>query len=113
MVPEAPAAERVPSLAAKRVSPHTIRHTTATHLLRAGWFDKAAGIVLGSWHECGPPEEVLDVLVDRLVPLGVPMVADFGFGHCPGQLTVPRSRRWSHSRPASSRISRRMPATTS
>jgi site-specific recombinase XerD len=29
------AADR-PSLAAKRVSPHTIRHTTATHLLRAG-----------------------------------------------------------------------------
>jgi site-specific recombinase XerD len=26
----------VPSLAAKRVSPHTLRHTTATHLLRAG-----------------------------------------------------------------------------
>lgn len=27
---------RIPSLARKRVSPHTIRHTTATHLLRAG-----------------------------------------------------------------------------
>jgi integrase/recombinase XerD len=27
---------RTPSLANKRVSPHTIRHTTATHLLRAG-----------------------------------------------------------------------------
>jgi len=26
----------MPSLANKRVSPHTIRHTTATHLLRAG-----------------------------------------------------------------------------
>jgi len=26
----------MPSLATKRVSPHTIRHTTATHLLRAG-----------------------------------------------------------------------------
>src|SRR5207248_459377 len=30
------AAEQVPSLAKKRVSPHTIRHTTATHLLRSG-----------------------------------------------------------------------------
>lgn len=27
---------QMPSLTAKRVSPHTIRHTTATHLLRAG-----------------------------------------------------------------------------
>jgi site-specific recombinase XerD len=30
------AAKEVPSLATKRVSPHTIRHTTATHLLRSG-----------------------------------------------------------------------------
>jgi integrase/recombinase XerD len=33
---EARAVEKVPSLAGKRVSPHTIRHTTATHLLRSG-----------------------------------------------------------------------------
>jgi site-specific recombinase XerD len=32
----AKAATEVPSLATRRVSPHTIRHTTATHLLRAG-----------------------------------------------------------------------------
>ncbi len=30
------AAEAVPSLRSKQVSPHTIRHTTAVHLLRAG-----------------------------------------------------------------------------
>jgi site-specific recombinase XerD len=32
----AKAAKTTPSLQAKRVSPHTFRHTTAVHLLRAG-----------------------------------------------------------------------------
>jgi muramoyltetrapeptide carboxypeptidase len=60
-----------------------------TQLLRAGWFDRVAGIALGSWKECGPPDEVRDVVLDRLGPLGVPLVEDLGFGHCRGQLTVP------------------------
>jgi integrase/recombinase XerD len=32
----AQAVKAAPSLASKQVSPHTIRHTTATHLLRSG-----------------------------------------------------------------------------
>lgn len=57
-----------------------------THLLRAGWFEGVAGIVLGSWQDCEPVE---DLLRDRLTPLGVPVVGELGFGHGPTNLTVP------------------------
>ncbi len=57
-----------------------------TQLLRAGWFDAVSGIVLGSWTDCG---DVGPVLRDRLVPLGVPILGDFGFGHCAGQWSLP------------------------
>jgi muramoyltetrapeptide carboxypeptidase len=60
-----------------------------THLLRAGALDAVAGIVLGSWHDCGPYEDVRAVLLDRLAPLGVPVVEELGFGHGPSTLTVP------------------------
>ncbi|WP_369805049.1 LD-carboxypeptidase [Pseudonocardia sp. MH-G8] len=69
-------------------APYRIDHFL-THLLRAGWFDRVAGIALGSWKDCGPPEEVRDVVLDRLGGLGVPLVEEMGFGHCRGQLTVP------------------------
>ncbi|MEV3857223.1 LD-carboxypeptidase [Streptomyces sp. NPDC050095] len=57
-----------------------------TQLLRAGWFDGASGVLLGSWAECEP---VRTLLIDRLGGLGVPMVEEFGFGHCDGALTLP------------------------
>ncbi|MFD1145598.1 S66 peptidase family protein [Saccharothrix hoggarensis] len=57
-----------------------------TDLLRSGWFDRVAGIVLGSWVGCG---DASTVLADRLGGLGVPIVADVAFGHCAAQLTVP------------------------
>ncbi|NBE52815.1 S66 peptidase family protein [Streptomyces boluensis] len=60
-----------------------------TQLLRSGWLDGVAGILLGSWEECGPYAETRAVLTDRLGPLGVPIVENFGFGHCAGALTVP------------------------
>lgn len=59
-----------------------------TQLLRAGWFDRATGIALGSWTECGPPEQVRTTLLDVLSRLGVPIVGDLGFGHCAGQRTL-------------------------
>ncbi|MET9684709.1 S66 peptidase family protein [Streptomyces coeruleorubidus] len=60
-----------------------------TQLLRTGWLDGVAGIVLGSWAACGPYEELRAVLADRLGGLGVPVVEQFGFGHCEGALTMP------------------------
>ena len=60
-----------------------------TQLLRAGWFDGVAAIVLGSWQDCEPQAELAALFADRLGPLGVPIVADFGMGHCEGALTVP------------------------
>lgn len=60
-----------------------------TQLLRTGWLDGVAGIALGSWAACGPYDAVRAVLVDRLGGLRVPVVEEFGFGHCHGALTIP------------------------
>ncbi|MFE0512613.1 LD-carboxypeptidase [Streptomyces sp. NPDC058964] len=60
-----------------------------TQLLRTGWLDGVSGIGLGSWHGCGPYEDVRAVLADRLGGLGVPVLEECGFGHCAGASTVP------------------------
>ncbi|MFD5794336.1 LD-carboxypeptidase [Streptomyces diastatochromogenes] len=60
-----------------------------TQLLRAGWLEGVRGVLLGSWAGCDPYERVRPMLADRLGPLGVPVVEEFGFGHCEGALTIP------------------------
>ncbi|MEU0741539.1 LD-carboxypeptidase [Streptomyces sp. NPDC006134] len=60
-----------------------------TQLLRAGWLDGVRGVLLGSWEQCGPYEGLRPLLADRLGGLGVPVVEEFGFGHCAGALTIP------------------------
>ncbi|MEU6480059.1 LD-carboxypeptidase [Streptomyces sp. NPDC047017] len=60
-----------------------------TQLLRAGWLDGVRGVLLGSWEECDAPDRVRALLTDRLGGLGVPVAEEFGFGHCPGALTIP------------------------
>ncbi|MFJ5058823.1 LD-carboxypeptidase [Streptomyces nigra] len=60
-----------------------------TQLLRAGMLDGVRGVLLGSWEDCGPYDEVRAVLEDRLGGLGVPVAEEFGFGHGTGALTIP------------------------
>lgn len=52
----------------------------------AGLLDRVAGIVLGRFSRCDPPEgipsfSVDEVLGDRLLDLGIPVVAQLPFGH--------------------------------
>ena len=52
-----------------------------TQLVRSGWLDGAAGIVVGDFSMDSPAAEVEAVLRDRLLALGVPVWAGGTFGH--------------------------------
>jgi muramoyltetrapeptide carboxypeptidase len=56
-----------------------------TQLLQSGAFAGVRGIALGSWVDCGDP---LPVLRDRLLPLGVPILAGLPIGHGSPQMSV-------------------------
>jgi len=60
-----------------------------TQLARAGLLDGVAGVVLGSFEGYEPYDDLRAVLVERLGPLGVPVMEEVGFGHSPSALTAP------------------------
>jgi muramoyltetrapeptide carboxypeptidase len=60
-----------------------------TQLLRSGWLDEVRGVALGSFTACGDPDQVRSLLLERLGPLGVPIVHDLPVGHAPHDLPVP------------------------
>jgi muramoyltetrapeptide carboxypeptidase len=64
-----------------------------TQLLRSGWFAGVTGIALGSWTNCGDAAAVRSLMLDRLGPLGVPILSGLGFGHLPGAATIPLGAR--------------------
>ncbi|MET9270110.1 LD-carboxypeptidase [Kribbella sp. NPDC003557] len=57
-----------------------------TQLLRAGWFDQVTGLVVGDFSGTQDPVEVI---AERLEPLGVPTVAGAAIGHEALNLAVP------------------------
>lgn len=59
-----------------------------TQLLMSGWLDGAAGLALGSWTNCGDPDELRAVLSERLAGLGAPIAAGLPIGHGRPQHTV-------------------------
>ncbi|WAZ25150.1 LD-carboxypeptidase [Streptomyces cinnabarinus] len=88
--PDARASARGGLLCLEDVGEETYRiDRYLTQLLRAGWLDGVGGLLLGSWEECDPYERLRPLLLDRLGGLGVPVVEEFGFGHCSDALTIP------------------------
>ena len=57
-----------------------------TQLLRSGWFDGVRGVVLGDFTDCATPEAVQGLVLDRLGPLGVPLLWGAPLGHEPRNL---------------------------
>jgi muramoyltetrapeptide carboxypeptidase len=61
-----------------------------TQLLRSGALVGVAGIILGSWQDCRPSlARIRGLMLERLAPLGVPVLWELGFGHGPSSLTLP------------------------
>ncbi|RKE19141.1 LD-carboxypeptidase [Streptomyces sp. TLI_171] len=60
-----------------------------TQLRRSGALEGVAGVVLGSWDGCGPLDGVRAVMLDHFGGLGIPVLWELGFGHCPSAITVP------------------------
>jgi muramoyltetrapeptide carboxypeptidase len=69
-----------------------------TQLLNAGLLQQVAGVAVGTNKNCIDPaaatskeyrQTLADVLKDRLLPLGVPVVTGLPFGHVPNNATLP------------------------
>ena len=64
-----------------------------TQLLRSGVLDGLKGVAVGQFIRSAEPSRgkwsVIDVLRDRLLPLGVPVLGGLPIGHGPDQWTIP------------------------
>lgn len=82
-------------------APHRV-DAMLTHLLNAGVLSGVAGIVVG---EMTRSDDKIDqgiggrpwreIVVERLKPLGVPMIVNYPFGHAPAMLSLPLGIRAS------------------
>jgi len=59
------------------------------HMRLAGCFEDLAGIVLGSFEECGSMDTILDIVSDVFAQHSIPILAGLDVGHGAHNLTVP------------------------
>jgi len=58
-----------------------------THLLLSGGLEKCAGLMVGSFEECGDPASVIDLVRERCSRLNMPILTGLPVGH--GEHNVP------------------------
>jgi muramoyltetrapeptide carboxypeptidase len=55
----------------------------------AGCFESIAGLVLGSFEECGALDGVFQIFEEQFRDIGVPILAGFDVGHGKQNTTIP------------------------
>ena len=59
------------------------------HMKLAGCFENLAGIVLGSFEDCGSMESILNIVSEIFAPYPIPILAGFDAGHGKNNITIP------------------------
>jgi muramoyltetrapeptide carboxypeptidase len=59
------------------------------HMALAGCFKGLSGIILGTFEECGPIEEVIKIIVEIFEKYSIPILAGLDAGHGRHNLTIP------------------------
>lgn len=60
-----------------------------THMKLAGCFDDLAGLVLGSFKNCGPISEIVEIVDNLFKDDNIPILAGFEVGHGKNNITIP------------------------
>ena len=60
-----------------------------THMKLAGCFDGLAGLVLGSFEDCGSVSEIIRIVDDLFKEDNIPILAGFEVGHGKNNITIP------------------------
>jgi muramoyltetrapeptide carboxypeptidase len=59
------------------------------HMKLAGCFENLAGIVLGSFEDCGPMERIIDIVSEIFAACSIPILAGLDAGHGINNVTIP------------------------
>ena len=59
------------------------------HMKLAGCFRGIAGVILGSFEECGPVEDIIGIVADIFEDFAIPILAGFEAGHGKHNFTIP------------------------